>query len=196
MSTMQSSEVPDAVLVNRVAAGDERALGTLFDRHASLVFTLASKIIGRDDDAEEVMEDVFIQIWSAADRFDPDRGSLKSYLVTMTRSRALDRLRSHQRRRSAYDRAAVGEDGVAAGPGRPEPTDRGAERSDVRGRLSEALEILNEDQREAIQLAYFDGLTQSEIADRLDQPLGTIKTRIRDGMIKLRERFTPAEAAQ
>lgn len=196
MSTTPSSEIPDAVLMSRVASGDERALGTLYDRHASLVFTLASGIIGRDDDAEEVTEDVFIQIWSAADRFDQERGSLKSYLVTMTRSRALDRLRSQKRRRSAYDRAAVGDTGVAAGPGEPEPTDRRAEQSEVRGRVSEALDILNEDQRRAIELAYFEGLTQSQIAERLGQPLGTVKTRIRDGMIKLRDRFTPAEAAQ
>ena len=196
MSTTQSDDAPDAALMNRVEAGDERALELLYHRHASMVFTLASRIVGQDDDAEEVTEDVFIQVWEAADRFDEERGTLKSYLATMTRSRALDRLRSRKRRTAAYDRASVGDTGVAGGRDGPEPTDRPAERSEARDRISEALNVLNDDQRRAIELAYFEGLSQSEIAERLDQPLGTIKTRIRDGMIKLRDRFTPAEAAQ
>ncbi|HSR42759.1 MAG TPA: sigma-70 family RNA polymerase sigma factor [Longimicrobiales bacterium] len=190
----QSDAPPDHVLVERVASGDPRALGMLYDQHASMVFSLAASIVGGDHDAEEVTEDVFMQLWTSADRFDADRGALGSWLATITRSRALDRIRARKRRHAAHERAAArSESGLAAGPANPAPADAEAGRAEVRERVSRALGLLNDDQRRAIELAYFEGLTQSEIARRLGAPLGTVKTRIRDGMTKLRERFAEGE---
>lgn len=180
----------DAELMARVGKGDERALGELYDRHSSLVYTLAHAIVHRSADAEEVTEDVFVQVWTTSDRFDPGRGALKSWLATIARSRALDHVRARKRLHSAHDRSAAADaDGMAVRPAEPEPTDAPVLRDEVRSALDRALSNLNADQRHAIELAYFGGLSQTEIADRLDEPLGTVKTRIRDGMKKLRDAF-------
>lgn len=172
----------------QVLQGDERAMGALYDRHATLVYKLARTIVGGDADADEVTTDVFVQLWERGDTFDPDRGSFLGWLATMARTRALDRVRSRNRRHAAHVRAAhKGEGGSAVDAGTIESTDRRAHVAMIRGELDDALGDLNPDQRRAIELAYFHGLSQSEIATRLGEPLGTIKTRIRDGMGKLRD---------
>lgn len=191
MAPSTRRELPsDADLMIRVRAGDDRALGDLYDRHAALVFNLAQAIVGNPQDAEEVTEDVFVQVWTGSDRFDPDRGALRAWLAVMARTRALDLVRARGRRRSAYERAASSdEEGLATPLSESDATDTLVLRSELRTALDRALNVLNPDQRRAIELAYFVGLTQSEIAERLAEPLGTVKTRIRDGMTRLRDAF-------
>lgn len=166
-----------------MAAGDERALGELYDRHGRAAYALACAIVGERADADEVVVDVFGQAWRGAAQFEPARGSVGSWLATIARTRALDLVRARGRRSRALERAAqLSEGGVAAG----EPADRDAERAETRRLVTRALADLPEPQRRAIELAYFGGLSQSEISARLSEPLGTVKTRIRDGMAKLR----------
>jgi RNA polymerase sigma-70 factor (ECF subfamily) len=187
-SLPSDASASDRALVERLSNGDEHALGELYDRHAGLVLALARAIVGTEAEAEDVAEEVFIQLWTGAERFDPERGAVRSWLAAMARSRALDHVRARERRSSAHARAAARDpEGVAVDLSEPEPTDRPAERAEMRGALDRALAALNDDQRRAIELAYFSGLSQSEIAGRLGEPLGTIKTRIRDGMSRLRD---------
>lgn len=182
----------------RVRAGDERALSDVYDRHAKLVFNLAQAIVGNSQDAEEVTEDVFVQLWTSGDRFDPDRGALRAWLAVIARTRALDLVRARGRRRSAHERAASGDEAGLASPlseSESDSADTLVLRTELRTALDRALKVLNPDQRRAIELAYFGGLTQSEIAERLTEPLGTVKTRIRDGMIRLRDAFAGGREA-
>lgn len=174
----------------QVLQGDERAMGTLYDRHATLVYKLTRTIVGGDADAQEVTADVFVQLWERGDTFDASRGSFRGWLAAIARSRALDHVRSRNRRHDAHVKAASkDESGTAVDMGSIEAPDQHAHVSRIRDELAEALGSLNPDQRRAIELAYFHGLSQSEIARRLGEPLGTIKTRIRDGMGKLRDLF-------
>jgi RNA polymerase sigma-70 factor (ECF subfamily) len=177
----------DAALLRRMAAGDESALGTLYDRWADRVHTLAFWILHDRDDAEDVVEETFWQAWRQASRYDAARASGLSWLVMIARSRALDRLRALRRReRWVSSTGALPAENEAAGavPAQPLPEDR-------RARLSEALGSLPREQREVVELAFFGGLSHSEIAARTDQPLGTVKTRIRLAMEKLRQRLAP-----
>lgn len=186
----------DAELVGLLSSGDDFALGTLYDRHASLVFRLARAIVGGDADAEEVTADVFLQLWDRGDAFDPHRGSLRSWLATIARSRALDHVRSRDRRHAAHVRAAEAhDDGAAVNLSAVESPDRRTIVGEIRDVLDRAMDELSVEQRRAIELAYFGGLTQSEIATTLGEPLGTVKTRIRDGMNRLRETFISSRGA-
>ncbi len=176
-----------------MAGGEERALSDLYDRYGKTVYALALAIVREPADAEEVVVDAFGQAWRSVGSFDPARGSVGAWLATIARSRALDLVRARGRRTRAYERAAhFSGDGLAtplAAPG----TDpgRGVERSEARQLVGRALAALPEPQRVAIELAYFEGLSQSEIAERLAEPLGTIKTRMRAGMEKLRGQLNP-----
>lgn len=182
----------DEELVHRIRSGDDDALAALYDRHADRLFTVAHAVLGNDADAAEVTEDVFLQLWNDADAFDPERGSLRAWLSTMARTRGIDRLRAEKRRRSAHERAAsTTTSDMAIEPSNPGPADEEAEMNELRSRLGDALSELNPDQKAAIELAYFGGFSQSEIARKLEEPLGTIKTRIRDGMKKLRQLYPP-----
>lgn len=186
----------DAELVGLLSSGDDLALGTLYDRHASLVFRLARTIVGSDADAEEVTADAFLQLWDRGEAFDPDRGSLRSWLATIARSRALDHVRSRDRRHAAHIRAAeAGDEGAAVNISAAESPDRRTIVGEIRDVLDRALDELSAEQRRAIELAYFAGLTQSEIAATLGEPLGTVKTRIRDGMNRLRTSFDSSSGA-
>jgi RNA polymerase sigma-70 factor (ECF subfamily) len=186
----------DEALMARIRDGDERALATLYDRHGQLVYSLARAILSADADAEEITEDVFVTLWTAPERFDPARGSLRAWIATIARTRSLDRLRSSKRRQSAHERAAaLGEEGIAVGPAEAEAADERALLADARASLDRALSVLNQDQRRAVELAYFQGLSQAEIAAALDEPLGTVKTRLRDGMSKLRAFLRAPEGA-
>lgn len=173
----------DAILVQRMARGDERALGELYDRWDGRIRAVASDILGEPMEAEEVVEDVFWQAWRQSERFDATRGNVGGWLVTIARSRALDRRRAVSR---ARDDEALGED---------TPDDAAVdaqaalERTDVTRQVQAALDGLPPVQRDVIDLAFYQGLSQSEIAERRGQPLGTIKTRMRLALLKLRERL-------
>jgi RNA polymerase sigma-70 factor (ECF subfamily) len=172
-----------AALIGRAAAHDPAALAALYDGTAHLVHGLALRIVGDPAAAEEVTGDVYLQVWRQAARYDPSRGAPLAWLLTLARSRAIDRRRSAASGIGATEPLAAAGDLASHGPG-PEETSVLAERRHmVRG----ALGRLAADQRRAIELAYFGGLSHAEIATALDEPLGTVKTRIRLGMIRLRE---------
>jgi RNA polymerase sigma-70 factor (ECF subfamily) len=178
----QRSSPPDDTLIRRVSQGDREAFASLYDRYASALFPLAVRIMNDYHEAEEVLQDVFVQVWQFAQSFDARRGSMLSWLVTLTRSRALDRLRALRAR-------------GWPSPESPSPDVTGdsfdpldeALVNEERRRVRGALGSIPLEQRTVIELAYFEGLTQAEIADRLCEPLGTIKTRMRLGMRKLKE---------
>ena len=182
------SREPDGALVARIAAADERALGELYDRHGEMAYALALAMVREGADAEEVVADVFGQVWRRAAQYDPGRGSVAAWLATITRTRALDLIRARGRRTRAIERAAQADgDGLASPLGAPaERPDRGIERQEARRLVARSLGELPEPQRRVIELAYFGGLSQTEIATELHEPLGTVKTRMRAGMEKLR----------
>ncbi len=182
----------DRALVERMAGCDERALGELYDRHGGPVYSLALAIVGEQADAEEVVADSFGQAWRTAEQFDPARGTVTAWLATITRTRALDLVRARGRRARALTRAALGNsEGLATPIAAGEAPDRGVERQEARRQVARSLAELSEPQRRVIELAYFGGLTQAEIAAELKEPLGTVKTRIRAGMEKLRGSLVP-----
>jgi RNA polymerase sigma-70 factor (ECF subfamily) len=168
-------------LLVAAGAGDRVAFGALYDRTSARVFGLVRRLVVDPAQAEEVTQDVYLEIWQTAPRFDRDRGSAISWMFTLAHRRAVDRVRSAQ---SAHDRdLRVGARDLDV------PVDTVAEAAEVRiehERAHEALAGLSDLQRECVALAYYGGLTQSEIAERLGVPLGTVKTRLRDGMIRLR----------
>ncbi|HKW41020.1 MAG TPA: sigma-70 family RNA polymerase sigma factor [Gemmatimonadales bacterium] len=178
---------PDWALVARIMNADERALGELYDRHGRATYALALAIVGERADAEEVVADAFGQAWRTAAQFDPSRGSVGAWLATITRTRALDLVRARGRRLRALERVVQTDPASLATLGAaPDAPDRGVERADVRRLVARSLADLPEAQRRVIELAYFGGLTQTEIAAALQEPLGTVKTRMRAGMVKLR----------
>jgi RNA polymerase sigma-70 factor, ECF subfamily len=179
------AEAPhDRDVLARLARRDRDALATLYDRHARRLFSLALRIVGARDDAEDVIQEVFSQAWDQAGRYDGSRGSVTAWLVTITRSRAIDHVRA---RRARPDSHVLPDDAAPAiadpGAGQEAMVLTGEQVSRVR-RALDALPLL---QRTAIELAYYEGLSQSDIAERLEQPLGTIKTRMRQGLSRLRE---------
>jgi len=173
----------DLAIVRRMVAGEAEALAELYDRFAPLVLAVARRILGGAGDAEEVLQEAFFQAWNQADRYDAARSSVSTWLVLISRSRALDRLRS----RGARDRTA------AAAAAEPPPADTSSRldehvlHRERRRRVREALAAIPEEQRRVLELAFYGGLSQSEIATRTGTPLGTVKTRALLGMKKLRQ---------
>lgn len=183
---------PDADLIAHAAAGDERAIAALYDRYGAVVYAIAYRITGQRADAEEIVVEAFAQAWREAGRFEARRGSVAGWLTMIARSRALDLVRARSRRERITATAAADRPDVplAMGDWRTDPGGA-VDHAERRRRVREALELLSAPQRQAIELAYFEGLSQSEIAERLQEPLGTIKTRVRLGMQKLRECLRP-----
>jgi len=179
-----SGQTADVELLKAVARGDEQALAQLYDNYRVILFGLLVRILNSREEAEDVLQEVFLQVWRRARDFDETRGKPFTWLVTLARSRAIDRLRSL----GARDRVAQASVREAA----EEVSDaaRDTFRSEQRALVTSALSQLPEEQKRPLVLAYFDGLTQSEIAAKLGAPLGTVKTRMRAGMIKLRELLT------
>lgn len=173
----------DVELIKAIAARDEVALAQLYDRYRVILFGLLMRILNNREEAEDVLQEVFLQVWRKAADFDENRGRPFTWLVTLGRSRGIDRLRTlavRERVAEAGAREAIEEVSDAASD---------AFRSEQRGLVNDALAQLPDEQKRPLMLAYFDGLTQSEIATRLGAPLGTIKTRMRTGLIKLREQL-------
>ena len=177
----------DASLLRMMALGDEQAMGALYDRWHSLVHAIVLRMIRQRDAVEDVVEETFWQAWRQAGRYETARGSVQTWLLTMARSRALDRMRAMKRLREEPMEGEQGEvviQQVAEGdPGMD------AEAAERRTFVLAALAELPEEQRAALELGYFGGLSQSEIAERTGLPLGTIKTRMRLAMQKLRGRL-------
>lgn len=191
-STMTDAGPNDLDLVRRMADGDEAAVAALYDRYGTVVYAVVYRIVGQTADTEEVVMEAFAQVWRDARRFEAGRGSVAAWLTMISRSRALDHVRSRGRR-ERLNTSAAQEDQTQAPAMGSWGTDPGyqVEQSERQRRVAEALGALAPAQRQAIELAYYDGLSQSEIAERLNEPLGTIKTRIRLGMMKLREALRP-----
>ena len=175
------AQISDVDLLKAIVRQDETALADLYDRYRVILFSLLVRILHSREEAEDVLQEVFLQVWRRAPDFDETRGRPFTWLVTLARSRGIDRLRSL----AARERVALA---GAREPGE-EVSDAVADafRSEQRGLVTTALAQLPEEQKRALMLAYFDGLTQSEIAEKLGAPLGTVKTRMRTGLIKLRE---------
>jgi RNA polymerase sigma-70 factor (ECF subfamily) len=165
--------------IAKVAAGDQAAFAALYDELAPSVFGVVRRVLRDPSQAEEVTQEVFVEIWRLAGRFDPQRGSVRTWAVTIAHRRAVDRVRSEQAHRDRQARSVLDDDFAVA------PDDLALEREE-RERAKAALQELSPVQREALELAFFDGLTHVQIAERLDIALGTVKTRIRDGLIRLR----------
>jgi len=182
----------DRRLVELMADGDERALATLYDRFAGVLYGMAFRIVGEGADAEEVVLACFSQAWREAVRFRSERGSVIAWLTMICRSRALDLVRARARRAKLTDSAVVADPAAPPAMGRSDDSPDDIMAHDERSRqVQTALASLPAPQQEAIRLAYYDGLSHSEIAERLGQPLGTVKTRVRLAMQKLRETLRP-----
>ena len=176
-----SSVANDVELLKAIAARDEAALAQLYDLYRVILFGLLMRILNNREEAEVVLQDVFLQVWRRAADFDENRGRPFTWLVTLARSRGIDRLRTLAARErvavaGARDEAEVVSDAASD-----------AFRSEQREAVNNALAQLPEEQKRLLLLAYFEGLSQSEIAARVGAPLGTVKTRMRTGMMKLRE---------
>ncbi len=169
--------------LERMSTGDERALAAFYDETSTLVYGLALRMLGSVEDSEEVTLDVYNQVWRKAGTFNPGRGSLLSWLITITRSRALDRIRARTSRQRNLEPLPAQEDLPDRAPTPEQETALSQERRIVQAALGQ----LPAEQRRPIELAFFEGLSHSEVAEALRQPLGTVKTRIRLGMMKLRD---------
>ncbi len=185
-----TSTPTDYELMQRIAGGDEAALADLYDRYGRLVMSVALAIVGDRATAEEVTLDIFLRCWQNAAAYDPALSKVATWLTRLTRNRAIDHLRREAARPSAYS-VAFNESGPGARAAiSPESiVDRSLERQRVRA----AVASLPAEQRQALALAFFQGYTHSEIAGLLEQSLGTVKGRIRGGMIRLRELLGPDE---
>ena len=184
---MENGDDPsiDIELIRKIGMGDFSAFETFYSRHIGLVFATAFRVLNNRNDAEEVAQEVMFMVWEKSPMFDPLRGKPMSWALTMTRNKAIDRLRSVQRRfrlQDEVERESDPEDFVQAhGPG--DELDAIEKGRTVRS----AVMMLAREQREVIEMAYFGGLTQQEIAERLQEPIGTIKARIRRGMLRLKK---------
>jgi len=172
----------DMTLIRGVMAGDETALASLYDRYSGVVYSVAKRILDDQGAAEEVLQDIFYQLWRTASNFDESRGGLAGWLLVSARNRAIDRLRRRKPSEGIDDDKPVAvksslESEIAQG--------------ELMGKVKGALQGLPETQRATLELAYFEGLTHTEIAQRTGEPLGTVKTRLRSALQTLRQALNP-----
>jgi RNA polymerase sigma-70 factor (ECF subfamily) len=178
----------DWQLIVAVADGSPDALGRLYDRYGAIVYALARRIVSRLEDAEEVVQDVFAQVWRQADQYRTDRASVAGWIIMLARTRAIDRLRA-RRARPDEDRGVEAGEAVPVPAAGPSPEQAALSADDAK-RVRQALAALPDNQRSLLELAYDEGLTHTEIATKTGMPLGTVKTRIRAGMDALRGALT------
>jgi RNA polymerase sigma-70 factor, ECF subfamily len=178
----------DHTTLERMARGEQEALGELYDRYSHLVYSLALRIIRDQGDAEDIVQEVFSQAWRQAGRYETRRGNVIAWLLNLTRSRAIDRLRGRQARPEASSESVLAIDM----PDLALPVDEQLSLEGRASRVRAAMKELSVLQRVAIELAFYEGLTHVEIAERLELPLGTVKTRIRQGLLKLKDRLAGA----
>jgi RNA polymerase sigma-70 factor, ECF subfamily len=178
------SNADDVALIRRMADADETALGALYDRWFRSLYSLVFHLLKDADEAEDVVEETFWQAWRKASSYEPSRGAVSTWLLTIGRRKALDRIRAKKR----HKEDPIGNDGAFADLPSTDPNpSEDLEGSELREHVRLALNELPEEQRQVLQLGYFRGMSQSEIADFTGQPLGTVKTRMRLAMQKLRE---------
>jgi RNA polymerase sigma-70 factor, ECF subfamily len=175
-----------AGLLSQIARNDEAAMAQLYDRTRHIVYGLVLRMLREQSAAEDTLQEIYLQIWRKAEAFDPARGSALSWIVTIARSRALDKLRS-SRPFLSHDNSSEELDNFHSPYPDPEHISSVSERAEI---VRRSLSQLPPDQRRVIEMAFFDGLTQSEIAIQTAIPLGTVKTRIRSGMRKLQEQLS------
>ena len=181
--TAQQQPVPDAVLIERMMAGDENALSMAYDRYSGMLYGMLLRILKDAQAAEEVLQDLFLQLWRSADQFDANRGSLPAWLMVIGRNRAISRLRVRPTREILEESDGHYANTLAAA----DNIEGEAARHQLMERMRAAMAQLPQEQRQAIELAYFEEMTQSEIAARTGSPLGTVKTRVRTGMQSLKQ---------
>jgi RNA polymerase sigma-70 factor, ECF subfamily len=187
---IRNSTSIDSDLLTLIAKGDRRAFGRLYDRSSEVLFTLSLRMLGDREEAEDLLQEVYTEVWRKSVRYDARRGSPMAWLITLTRSRGIDRLRARTSRGHGMT-DSIDDAPVAQTQGRdPTPFDQQAD-AEVRVMVMKALVELPAAQRQALELSYYEGLSHSEIAERLKEPVGTIKTRIKLGMSKLKTALQP-----
>ena len=182
LRTTNLGTLADEDLIQLAREGEVRAFEMIFDRHASAAFSLAYRMCGRQAMAEDIVQESFLSVWRAGARYERERGSVRSWLLSVVHNRAIDAFR----RGAAKDARDVRDEGIAERLASPELTDAEVERRDDARQIRRALAELPADQRQVIELAYFGGFTHSEIAEMLELPAGTVKGRMRLGLAKLR----------
>lgn len=186
--SQHTTSMIDPSLLARVVKGDQQAFSQLYDHSSTLLFTLAVRILGNREEAAELLQDVYWEVWRKVSRYDVGRGTPVAWLITLTKSRAIDRLRARASRGyQATNSLEAGTASEVADPG-PSPFETQADQ-ELRAAVEAAVAGLPQAQQQAIELAYYEGLSHAEIASRLNQPLGTVKTRIKLGMSRLRDRL-------
>ena len=190
MSEDTRIEKEDREWIQRMAAKDAAALDAFYTRYNRIAFSLILRIVGNREDAEDVLTDVFWQVWQQSPRYDSSRGKPIAWVLTIARTRAIDYIRSRNRQQSKTDELDANTNPPAAPAPSPSEPDAFV-LADTRQAVQEALQTLPEAQRIALEMAYFQGMSHTEIATALGQPLGTVKDRIRNGMLHLRKRLKP-----
>ncbi|MEM8675172.1 MAG: sigma-70 family RNA polymerase sigma factor [Cyanobacteria bacterium P01_G01_bin.67] len=187
--TPPSSE--DTALMQRIAQQDQVALSLLYDRYARVMYSLAYKMLGNAEEAEEVVLDMFSQVWRTAERYDSQRGRTDSWLFLLTRSRALDRIRRRQRKANVIEASTIAAKVSLTTSGMT--PEEALMITDRRQQVKMALAQIPPEQRQVIELAYYQGLSQSQIAKQTGISLGTVKTRVRLGLSKLKQLLQESE---
>jgi RNA polymerase sigma-70 factor, ECF subfamily len=188
--TSTAQQMRDQEMIAQIGRRDQGAFSALYDRLSGPLYSLAFKMLGDASDAQDALQEVFVQIWSRASTYDPEKSSVFSWAVLLTRSRAIDRLRVRDRRlRVVVESTAENKVAEATDASTVESAADTANKKDEAAHVRSLLNNLPEDQRQAIELAFFGHRTHHEIAAQLGQPLGTVKARIRRGLLKLREQF-------
>jgi RNA polymerase sigma-70 factor (ECF subfamily) len=186
--TSTAQQMLDQEMIARIGRRDQGAFSALYDRLSGPLYSLAMKMLGDPAEAQDALQEVFLQIWSRAGTYDPEQSSVFSWTVLLTRSRVIDRLRARGRR-SRVVVASTEDAPTAADASTVESAADTVQKNDEAARVRYVLNNLPSEQRETIELAFFEDLSHHEIAARLGQPLGTVKARIRRGLLKLRERL-------
>jgi RNA polymerase sigma-70 factor (ECF subfamily) len=188
--TSTAQQMRDQEMIAQIGRRDQGAFSAIYDRLSGPLYSLAFKMLGDASDAQDALQEVFVQIWSRASTYDPEKSSVFSWAVLLTRSRAIDRLRARDRRlRVVVESTAENKVAEATDASTVESAADTANKKDEAAHVRSLLNNLPEDQRQAIELAFFGHRTHHEIAAQLGQPLGTVKARIRRGLLKLREQF-------
>ena len=184
-NAMPLTEQPDPVLFATLCDGNLKALDAIYNRYSQPVYRLAFRILKSEDEAADLTHEVFLRLWRTLS-YDPERGALLVYLMTMTRSQALNRIRSAKNQRKLAERWGRGTEPLSEGASMLESIAL----KETSGQVRSALELIPSNQRQVLEMAYYEGLSQSEITQRLDIPLGTVKSRSRQGLLKLRKLLT------